>query len=79
MNKLLCIAAIITSILIFCCAFSRSQATCYNELLYWKETDAGTHVRIATIDSHDYIILSGHYTCSIIHAASCKCQKDLHN
>ena len=78
MNKLLCIAAIITPILIFCCAFSRIQVAC-NELLSWKETDAGTHVRIATIDGHDYIILSGFYTCSIMHAASCKCQKDLHN
>ena len=45
----------------------------------WKDIGRNTHVRIAAIDGHDYIICSGGYTCSIMHAASCKCHKDLHN
>ena len=80
MNKLLCIAAIITPILIFCCAFSRIRGqAAANELVYWKETGANTRVRIVTIEGHDYIMLHGSDNCSIMHAASCKCQKDLHN
>ena len=78
MNKLLYIAAIITPILIFCCAFDYSKAA-YDECAHWKETGENTRVRIVTIDGHDYIMLQGGYTCSIMHAASCKCQKDLHN
>ena len=45
----------------------------------WKDIGRNVHVRIATVDGHDYIMCSGGYTCSIMHAASCKCQKDLHN
>ena len=45
----------------------------------WKDIGRNTHVRIATVDGHDYLVCKGGYTCSIMHAASCKCQKDLHN
>ena len=45
----------------------------------WKDIGRNTHVRIATIDGHDYLLCKGSYTCSIMHAASCKCHKDLHN
>ena len=45
----------------------------------WKYIGRNTHVRIATVDGHDYLVCKGGYTCSIMHAASCKCQKDLHN
>ena len=45
----------------------------------WKDIGRNTHVRIATVDGHDYLVCKGCYTCSIMHAASCKCQKDLHN
>ena len=45
----------------------------------WKDIGRNVHVRIATVDGHDYIMCSGGYTCSIMHAASCKCKKDLHN
>ena len=79
MNKLLCIAAIITPILIFCCAFNEYSKAAYDECAHWKETGEGTRVRIVTIDGHDYIMCKGGYTCSIMHAVSCKCQKDLHN
>ena len=60
-----------------CCGCGNSSST--KEPSQWKDIGRNTHVRIATVDGHDYIICKGGYTCSIMHAASCKCQKDLHN